>query len=366
MEALSKNTFRNDDATCGDDQPTEPVRFQIENRDQVAQASSDALPIAATTKTMSLVDGDSAIMHQRRVGQDTPAGYLFTPVSSSWHIPANDDLSTRSFSRRQSFSTDRESTSLLPSHGAPGLLHSLDCKPTKRTPDYVAIARAETAREQLSIKETEQLDTELKEHLGTKASFRDKVGPKALLRDVIGGKRACKGPAEICSTISDLLDRGASMSDDSGFDAVKCEIKTSGRLEVVELLLARGADISTQEGEFGNALQMACARPNPDIEIVRLLLDWGADVNAPDWFYGSALQLALYSGSAELIKLLLSHGAKHNAADEEFDAAIKKNPYMGTRKDRSELVDIVAGKTPQKRKSTGRKLDFLTGRPTQR
>jgi ankyrin repeat protein len=76
-----------------------------------------------------------------------------------------------------------------------------------------------------------------------------------------------------------------------------------GRLEIVQLLLEKGADVNTQGGRYGNALEAATLRGH--YEIVKLLLEEGADVNA--------LHPAALGGYLEIFQLLLEKGADVNA-----------------------------------------------------
>ena len=48
---------------------------------------------------------------------------------------------------------------------------------------------------------------------------------------------------------------------------------------MVQLLLDKGANVNSEGGDFGNALQVASMRGNK--EIVQLLLDNAADVTIP-------------------------------------------------------------------------------------
>ncbi|EPS37587.1 hypothetical protein H072_8705 [Dactylellina haptotyla CBS 200.50] len=87
--------------------------------------------------------------------------------------------------------------------------------------------------------------------------------------------------------------------------------------DIVELLLAAGADVNAQGGEYGNALQAAAFGQEKDI--VELLLAAGADVNAQGGKYGNALQAAASVaresfGSSDIIfGTLLAAGADINA-----------------------------------------------------
>ncbi|KAF8132702.1 ankyrin repeat-containing domain protein [Mycena galopus ATCC 62051] len=85
----------------------------------------------------------------------------------------------------------------------------------------------------------------------------------------------------------------------------------TGKLDVVQLLLHRGADVNAGGGHYGTALQAAALVGN--LDIVQLLLYEGADVNAGDGQYGTALQAALYKGHVETAELLLEWNVDVNA-----------------------------------------------------
>ncbi|KAJ7439526.1 ankyrin repeat-containing domain protein, partial [Mycena galericulata] len=70
----------------------------------------------------------------------------------------------------------------------------------------------------------------------------------------------------------------------------------------VQMLLDNGADINTQGGEYGTALQMASVYGHR--EIVQMLLDNGADVNARGGRYGMALRAASEGGHEEVVRPL--------------------------------------------------------------
>ncbi|RII04476.1 hypothetical protein CUC08_Gglean011911 [Alternaria sp. MG1] len=53
------------------------------------------------------------------------------------------------------------------------------------------------------------------------------------------------------------------------------------------MLLDQGADVNTQGGRYGNALQAASERGHE--QMVKMLLDAGADVSAQGGYYDNAL-----------------------------------------------------------------------------
>jgi ankyrin repeat protein len=96
-----------------------------------------------------------------------------------------------------------------------------------------------------------------------------------------------------------------------------------GRKEVVEMLMANGADVNVKGGEYGTALQAASAEGHK--EVVELLLGKGADVNAEGGRDGTALQAASARGHKEVVEILMANGADVNASKEDDgDVTTKK------------------------------------------
>ena len=110
-----------------------------------------------------------------------------------------------------------------------------------------------------------------------------------------------------------------------------------GDREVVTLLLDKGADVNTQDGEYGSALQAAAS--TGDREIVTLLLDKGADVNAQGGFHGSALQAAASTGDREIVTLLLDKGADVNTQGGKYGSALQAAASTGDREIVTLLLD---------------------------
>ena len=100
-----------------------------------------------------------------------------------------------------------------------------------------------------------------------------------------------------------------------------------GDIETVKQLLAEGADPNLREGE---ALRMAASCG--EREIVELLIAAGADVNTKDKYHGTPLHSAAEVGCKEITELLIAAGADVNAKIQDsfsietpLDSAIKSN-----------------------------------------
>ena len=84
----------------------------------------------------------------------------------------------------------------------------------------------------------------------------------------------------------------------------------NGHVGVMEVLLGHGADVSAKDNHGTTALEWAAMRGQKDA--VNLLLSRGADVNTPGL---SALHTAAGNGHKDVVELLLAHGANVNAKD---------------------------------------------------
>lgn len=85
---------------------------------------------------------------------------------------------------------------------------------------------------------------------------------------------------------------------------------TEGHLNLVELLLSRGANINQQNNNGWTALMCACCFRR--IEIIQKLLDSSATVNTASNTGCTALYLACSAGSEKAVELLLQHSAEPN------------------------------------------------------
>lgn len=94
-----------------------------------------------------------------------------------------------------------------------------------------------------------------------------------------------------------------------------------GDVAAVKALLDQGVAVDTHFRYDRTPLSFAADRGN--VELVKLLLERGADVNSKDTFYeASPMSLAAAQGHVEVVRLLLARGA--TADDDIFFAAVRK------------------------------------------
>jgi ankyrin repeat protein len=87
----------------------------------------------------------------------------------------------------------------------------------------------------------------------------------------------------------------------------------AGRVDLLKLLIAAGADLKAIQKNGRNALHLAAASANP--EAVRFLLDQKLQVNAPSSSGDTPLMNAAAAGRLETVTLLLRAGASVNDAE---------------------------------------------------
>lgn len=83
-----------------------------------------------------------------------------------------------------------------------------------------------------------------------------------------------------------------------------------GHADMVNLLLAKGAEVNAQNAHVPSALHLAAAKGDP--AIVGLLIDHGAKVNLKAVNGSTPIQEAAINGHREVVELLLSKGATQN------------------------------------------------------
>ncbi|KAL9036786.1 MAG: hypothetical protein Q9214_005984, partial [Letrouitia sp. 1 TL-2023] len=114
-------------------------------------------------------------------------------------------------------------------------------------------------------------------------------------------------------TVLRLLESGADVNYCKGgfVNTALGSAAENGKLSMVRLLLARGANVDVQPRCGGSPLAMASGKGH--YYIVQVLLDNGADVNAQDNFSCTALIRASEGGYGNIVQMLLNNRANVNA-----------------------------------------------------
>jgi ankyrin repeat protein len=142
--------------------------------------------------------------------------------------------------------------------------------------------------------------------------------------------------AEVYRIWSKIYERGV-YDPDPGFRTSLIVGCYFGHVAVVKWSLEKGADITSEGGEYGNALHVASYRGYE--QIVKLLLDKGADINAQGGLYGNALYVASLNGHEQIVRLLLNKGADINA-DGENESAL----YIASERGYEQIVKLLLDK----------------------
>ncbi|KAJ7440551.1 ankyrin repeat domain-containing protein, partial [Mycena galericulata] len=136
-----------------------------------------------------------------------------------------------------------------------------------------------------------------------------------------------------------LLEKGANINAAGGREGSSLHIAAArGHTEIVRILLEKGANVNAAGGRDGSSLHIAAARGH--IENVRILLEKGANVNAAEGGDGSSLQAAAARGHTEIVGILLEKGANVNSAQGLYGSSLQVAAAGG----HTEIVGILLEK----------------------
>jgi len=90
-----------------------------------------------------------------------------------------------------------------------------------------------------------------------------------------------------------------------------------GHLEIVNLLLGRGANVNAPSRNEMAVVPLHSAAAAQHLAVAEVLIENGADVNVPSAGGSTALHRAAQNGQLPLVRLLLEHGARPDVADDE-------------------------------------------------
>ena len=117
-------------------------------------------------------------------------------------------------------------------------------------------------------------------------------------------------------------------------------------LNLVNDLIALGADLKWQDKEDGETALQLCARTNHP-EIARVLIDAGADLNIQNDDGRTALYVSAYWNRPEITKMLIDAGADLNIQTEYGSTALHYCAVWDHSRIARMLIDAGADKTIQ-------------------
>lgn len=97
-----------------------------------------------------------------------------------------------------------------------------------------------------------------------------------------------------------------------------------GHAEIVELLLAEGADVDAANAAGGTPLGVAAMGVGASERVARLLIAKGANVNARNPDGRTVLHKAVMSGNAGVVEVLLSSGADDRIKDKDGKTPLER------------------------------------------
>jgi len=134
-----------------------------------------------------------------------------------------------------------------------------------------------------------------------------------------------------------LVDAGANMEavDDAGDTALFSAVEF-GDADFVQFLLQNNANVHARSRSSLTILHIAANNHSNDaisirpetLQILQTILDAGADINSEGGPYGTALNAACMAGNLELVIFLLDRGAVFTPRGDEFDSSIAE--YLST------------------------------------
>ncbi len=137
----------------------------------------------------------------------------------------------------------------------------------------------------------------------------------ALLGDTVAAGRILQAGASVDATVQSLQEYSSEWGDTPLHTAA-----AAGHLQIVELLLDRGADVSAVNQMGATALHRAIDHP----EVVRTLLAHGADADATDERGRTPLSWLARYPQPEAIALLIDSGANPSAADHRGETPLHR------------------------------------------
>lgn len=131
-----------------------------------------------------------------------------------------------------------------------------------------------------------------------------------------------------------LLAKGADINKrtKSGYSSLELAVRHEN-IEIAEFLIKNGIDVNTVEEDFGHSPLYKAAITNNDLHMVKLLVENGANINQKDKYGESILYEATAYENIEIVKFLVDNGVDVNIQNNDGCTALHNAIY-------SERMDI--------------------------
>jgi ankyrin repeat protein len=133
-----------------------------------------------------------------------------------------------------------------------------------------------------------------------------------------------------------LLDRGATLDESLALDGATL----NGHIAVVELLIARGADVNSRNDDELTPLQVAVS--NGNLEIAKVLIAHHADSKLVDEERNTILHLAAMSNSSDIVRYLVKDGLDVNVRNRRGETPLHQAAMLGKARMAALLIKLGA------------------------
>ena len=138
--------------------------------------------------------------------------------------------------------------------------------------------------------------------------------------------------------VTALVDAGADLKATGKKDHPLHDAASADQVDIVKLLLARGADVDARDAAGRTPLRAVSPFANR-VEVIKVLLEAGADPSAQDGDQEeTALHHAVWHLNYDLAELLIAHGADPAIADRDGMTPLQ----MAMDKNSAEMLEILA------------------------
>ena len=143
---------------------------------------------------------------------------------------------------------------------------------------------------------------------GADVSAQNRTGQTALHKALYLGRGSCSDAYR--------ARRRCFSPDETGMTALYLASR-SGHVEVAQMLIERGADVSARDETRNSRTALHEASRTGNVKVAQMLIERGADVSAQDWTGKTALHVASQAAFTGVAHMLIRRGADVSAQDKD-------------------------------------------------